>query len=216
MSLFRSLLSSSDGSIIPKEYTLLSCLKITQATGSYIDLNRNVTWGDKIIMDLQPTLYSTNWTTLACSTVGQNYYRFYYNSEGIAPSANVGIVMSNVGTGSTGRATGLQEQRRTFTMTHRTNELSIKVSNIPTLNYSITPSQTPINTGYWRLYATNSNNDRYRGKIFSTQVYDINDNLIINLYPCLRKSDNVAGMYDAINKVFYTSLTNVPFEYETL
>ena len=218
MSVFRNLLMASK-ELIPKEYELLSCLKITDAIGSYIDLQRNVEWGDKIVMDLQPVLYISNWTTIACSSTNTGSYRFYYNSEGTAPNASVGIRMSTPDTGVNGNtqvASGLDNQRRTFTMIHRTTELSIVVKDIPTLSYVATPINTPINTGYWRLYSSASNSDRYRGKIFSTQVYDTNDNLIIDLYPCLRKSDSVAGMYDAINKVFYTSLTTIPFEYETL
>jgi len=213
MSVFRNLISVSN--TMPSGYILVKCLKITDPAGSYIDLVRPVTWGDKIVMDLQPVLYSTNWTTLVCGTIWQNQYRYYYNSEGTAPRASVGVVMSNGTSGSTANTTGLDQQRRTFTMVHRTNQVSISVSGIPTLNYSRTPTSTVKDGGYWRLYSTALNNDRYRGKIFSTQVYDINDNLIIDLYPCLRKFDNVAGMYDKINGVFYTSLA-VPFEYETL
>ena len=39
-------------------------------------------------------------------------------------------------------------------------------------------------------------------RIFNLQLYD-KDVLKINLIPCYRKSDNVIGMYDSVNNVFY-------------
>lgn len=36
------------------------------------------------------------------------------------------------------------------------------------------------------------------------EIYE-SDVLQISLYPCYRKSDNVAGMYDIVNDIFYTS-----------
>jgi hypothetical protein len=42
------------------------------------------------------------------------------------------------------------------------------------------------------------------GKLYYCKLYD-NDVLVRNLIPCYRKSDNAIGMYDTINKVFYTN-----------
>ena len=42
------------------------------------------------------------------------------------------------------------------------------------------------------------------GKLYYCKLYD-NDVLVRNLIPCYRKSDNVIGMYDTINGVFYTN-----------
>ena len=202
---------------LPSGYQAVNCLKITSATGSYIDLNLAVSWGHKIVMDLEPTLYSSNWTTIACSSVNSANYRFYYSSEGMVPSAIVGIRMSQPNTGinsSSGRSTGLNQQRRTFIMTHRTNRLSIQVTDIPTLNYGGTPSYAPANTGVWRLYSQGVGSDRYRGKIYSTQIYDVNDELIVDLVPCLNLTTNKAGMYDLINQVFYPKTAGDDFQYE--
>lgn len=41
-------------------------------------------------------------------------------------------------------------------------------------------------------------------KIYYLRVYDGTD-LVFNLIPCYRKSDNVIGMYDIVNKVFYSN-----------
>ena len=42
------------------------------------------------------------------------------------------------------------------------------------------------------------------GKWYSCKLYD-NGTLIRDLVPCYRKDDNVAGMYDLVNAVFYTN-----------
>lgn len=41
-------------------------------------------------------------------------------------------------------------------------------------------------------------------RLFSYKIYDENL-LLLNLIPCYRKSDNVIGMYDLVNNVFYTN-----------
>ena len=41
-------------------------------------------------------------------------------------------------------------------------------------------------------------------KIYKCSIKD-NNTLVRNFVPCYRKSDNVIGMYDTVNKVFYTN-----------
>jgi len=42
-------------------------------------------------------------------------------------------------------------------------------------------------------------------KLYRCKITDNNGNLIRDLIPCYRKSDNVAGLYDIVNDVFYTN-----------
>jgi hypothetical protein len=42
-------------------------------------------------------------------------------------------------------------------------------------------------------------------KLYKLDIYDENGNHIYDLYPVYRKSDSVIGMYDTVNKVFYTN-----------
>lgn len=44
-------------------------------------------------------------------------------------------------------------------------------------------------------------------RVGTIKVYDINQNLINKYVPCVRKSDNLIGMYDTIEKVFYSTLS---------
>lgn len=48
------------------------------------------------------------------------------------------------------------------------------------------------------------NSTGFKGKIYEFKLYD-NDILVRNFIPCYRKIDNVAGMYDVVNGVFYTN-----------
>lgn len=43
-----------------------------------------------------------------------------------------------------------------------------------------------------------------KAKMFDLQFYD-NNVLKVDLIPCYRKSDNVIGMYDLVNDIFYTN-----------
>jgi len=42
-------------------------------------------------------------------------------------------------------------------------------------------------------------------KLYSCKIYDNSDTLLRNFYCCYRKSDNVIGLYDKVNDVFYTN-----------
>ena len=54
-------------------------------------------------------------------------------------------------------------------------------------------------------------NKKIRGNIYLCEIYDGDFNLVRNLIPCYRKSDNKTGMYDLVNDTFYTSATETDF-----
>ena len=59
---------------------------------------------------------------------------------------------------------------------------------------------------------SNSSSDyHFNGKVFSCKVYK-NDVKVLDLIPCYRKADNVIGMYDTVNEVFYTNNGSGTFE----
>lgn len=49
------------------------------------------------------------------------------------------------------------------------------------------------------------------GKLYSFKILEAND-LVMNFIPCYRKSDSVAGLYDLVTGVFYSSASNVAFK----
>ena len=50
-----------------------------------------------------------------------------------------------------------------------------------------------------------------QSKVYYLRIYR-NENLIVNFVPCYRISDNVIGMYDIVNDVFYTNSGTGSFE----
>ena len=55
-----------------------------------------------------------------------------------------------------------------------------------------------------RVYNVDTANNLISMKLYSCQIYD-NYVLVRNFVPCYRKADNVAGLYDLVNGVFYTN-----------
>jgi hypothetical protein len=76
-------------------------------------------------------------------------------------------------------------------------------------------------SGFLKLYIFKSWNNigsyGFVGKIFGCKIYDISNGtrvLFMHLIPALRKSDNVAGFYDMVNRSFLTDDNLKPFGYK--
>lgn len=59
-------------------------------------------------------------------------------------------------------------------------------------------------SGDFVVLGNNQNYYPFYGKVFYLKIY-FNDEIKHELYPCYRKADNVAGMYDVITDTFYTN-----------
>lgn len=86
------------------------------------------------------------------------------------------------------------------------NKNTIKIENLVGTTDTFEFVYTNFNTPYTiALFATNRGGMLIGNqKIYNCKIYS-NDVLVRDLMPCYRKSDNVIGMYDKINKVFYTN-----------
>lgn len=84
------------------------------------------------------------------------------------------------------------------------NEMLFDGVNVKTPNWNNTPSYP-----YLIFARTTANNHTAVNKDYNCRVYYCKlwngNSLIRDMYPCYRKSDSVAGMYDAVNDVFYTN-----------
>lgn len=63
---------------------------------------------------------------------------------------------------------------------------------------------TTVNMGIFCDIIAGVANDFCSMKLYAMYIYD-NGNLVRDFVPCYRKSDNVAGLYDLVNNVFYTN-----------
>lgn len=77
-------------------------------------------------------------------------------------------------------------------------------------NVDYTSEQTTSVNSLYTFYIGNFNNagrpysNGFLGKIYYSKLYN-NNILVFDGVPCYRKSDNVAGLYDLVNNVFYTN-----------
>lgn len=68
-----------------------------------------------------------------------------------------------------------------------------------------TPNSSDFTTGgHLRIFAASNSSNKAIGKLYSAKIYE-NGVLVRDMIPCYRKSDNVVGMYDIVNDVFYTN-----------
>lgn len=65
-------------------------------------------------------------------------------------------------------------------------------------------TQSTLNLYIFKLNQTSPDGRGFRGKLYYCKLYD-NGILVRDFVPCYRKSDNVIGLYDLVNGVFYTN-----------
>lgn len=89
--------------------------------------------------------------------------------------------------------------------------------------YTVTTSSTNVYAGEYGdvlLFAVRTGNNISNGvkngvlRIYSAKFWEF-DELVRDFVPCIRKSDNIAGMYDKVTKQFFTSANSDTFSIPT-
>lgn len=82
----------------------------------------------------------------------------------------------------------------------------MKMDNNTCIDRGIRPGTQTINETTFLLFNIYQNIQSNSGKMrfFSFVLYDNNEE-VLNLFPCYRKSDGKPGMYDIVNRRFYTN-----------
>lgn len=88
-----------------------------------------------------------------------------------------------------------------------TNNTILKVDNQTILNAGINPSSN------YTIFRINGGNYYAKAKLYEMTIYDTNDILVRDFIPAMRLSDNVVGLYDQANDVFYTNQGTGTFLY---
>lgn len=211
MSMFIDLLRDQDGK--PSgQYKQVKYIKQTSNMAVYIDLDKLYTVDLRYEFDIQIAYTNWNWTTLGSSTVAGSQNRFGYNPEYHEKTPNLFMIFSGSQLTSS-LISGLIESRRIYTFIIEEGFQRASISDCDI--YAVGNKVNITCEGNIRLFAHGSpEGDRYRGKIYGVKIYNSKTNeLLVNLVPCYRKSDNIAGLYDVVNKKFYSSLTETQFEY---
>lgn len=166
---------------LPAEYQEVEYI---ESTGTQW-IETNLDFGIKLIIDIQFT--QTNRGLMGYNGDGGNYW----------------------GTNNTSRA----EIGSTYLVCN-TNDRNVFEINFPLVgNYStlslngqtvVSQYEIRATTSHYKFFKIDGYNLNSKAKLFSCKIYN-NDTFIRNFIPCYRKSDNVIGLFDTINQVFYTN-----------
>lgn len=193
--------SEQKTNILPSEYTQVDYL---QSNGKqYIDIGvkPSTVISTKTIFSVNDVNAERNYIYGTFSGTGINRYQISYTSSFIL-----------IGYGS------LHERNTTTTVDNNKHYLEEKngqltIDNVNVSSLSSTFDDEALNI---YLFACNGNgtisNYSNGTKIYLFEVYN-SGTLIRKLVPCYRNSDNVAGMYDVVNNVFYTNNGTGAFTY---
>ena len=114
---------------------------------------------------------------------GSNRYHYQYGTSGSWPTTNIQDTIVGI----------------EFDVEYGNG--SIKINELKTEDLPITSFYDSTNLA---IFAINGGSYPIDGRVYYFKIFE-DDNLIRNFVPCYRKSDNVIGLYDTINGVFYTN-----------
>lgn len=179
---------------LPKEYQEVEYISSTSARTQYIDLNR-MTNKDNVTKFKIET--SIQWNSIIANAQysGANGGSFL----GIVDEKySFGGVLSTIDA-STNKFDDIE-----FEINYNTRNINYIVNGVQNQG---TRTNAPVNYKLSIFGIFNSSQEisfMCDCKIKYFKIYE-DDNIIFNLIPCYRKSDNVIGMYDLVNDVFYTN-----------
>lgn len=181
---------------LPNGYQEVEYIK---STGSqYIDTGfiPNQNTGIEIIADYTNLTQST--LIASRTAINQNAFGFLVISTGTT-RYDYGTNTYNIGT-----ITGKNTYKLDKNLAYLNGQL-IYTFPPTTINSTFSLTMFSLNTGGTQGSYANG------GKIYSCKIWD-NGVLVRDFIPCYRKRDNVIGMYDMVNNVFYTNLGTGTFE----
>ena len=100
--------------------------------------------------------------------------------------------------------------RYTFDISFKSQEMYFKRNGVVEWFNNNAATATTSDTTLAIFARASNSDDRFRGRVYSLLAYDYlnnpNGQCIADFSPCYRKSDNVAGFWDRINRRFYTNV----------
>lgn len=132
--------------------------------------------------------YTTSNRCFQCSTSGTGYFRLGYGSY-LEASEELAIT----------------DIKYTIETKIENNNYNMYINNSLVISLSANQSYSSYQTLYilsGNIAGTSTSNAKV--KLYSCKIWD-NGSLVRNFIPCYRKSDNVIGLYDLVNGVFYTN-----------
>lgn len=183
--------------------SLYTRIDYIESTGTqYIDSKYYATPNTGIEADFEFTDLTSQQRIFGIHTTDTNYltYTMYINGNG---QFAYGF---KDGTGNW-VTTNIQANKNRHVFKINVNPTYYALDNRAEVELSGTPTKNT-KYGFYILAVANSDNLGIayyaKAKLYSFKIYE-NGILVRNMIPCYRKSDNVAGLYDTLNNVFYTN-----------
>lgn len=176
--------------LVPYEYQRVEYLQSSGSQIIWTGVNTNDCYG--LVIDVQSLTY-----------VGNKWFAGNWNTSSMA----IGMAPSNkfqISVGSTDNAFIPFDMER-HTMGFKGNKYifdDLDLTNVPDYANAKVNQNMPLFT---RLTLGDQYFTAPSMRLFRAQMYDASENLIRDFVPCYRKSDSVAGLWDRVNKVFYTN-----------
>lgn len=186
----------------PVEYILMG-------SGSYIDTGVSLTGG--AIGEMKINILSGNFDNGggvkdgATSKNNRNYFSFYYDSR-------LSRYVIGIGAGGYNNVWNDYSFNTDYTISYNTPARSYVLNGV---SYSYSSKwkdaqNPPYSRWNWVLHANRNTDGTASPNTGETKIYyyklcDHNNVLKIDLYPVIRKSDNVIGMYDTVSGGFFTN-----------
>lgn len=195
---------------LPSEYQEVEWIKAGNDVGAYIDLGfafdtKAKIYLTQLLTDPSVSTYpfgaAENSGKLRCMiSCPYNSKAFCYGSNGSAYISSSTTIVSN---------SDNSMAENSFEMTIEPTKLHIKnATNGASPATQTTQAEYTMSSNLY-LFAQNYNGSaRYGGDriIKAFKYYDKNNELICDIVPCYRKSDNEIGIYDLVRKIFLTNV----------
>ena len=180
-------------------------LEYIESTGKqYIDTGYVPKIGDTYNMIFQPLLLDKNQVFLGSRTTGT----WTTSLDQVYVNQSVNETITN----------GSENKLVFFSGTSYTEYATLSSNQIYNYNFDVSDGNyNEENTNSLYIFAFNNIdqvNAKSSIKLYELKIY--NDGLIYDFVPCLRKSDNEAGLYDLVGHRFYTNDGTNSFVYEEL
>ena len=178
----RSIVSSS---ILPREYQLLNYIQTngTQSIDTGISSSNNIV----AIFDVEYTETSTNTQVLLSTGSSGDQWIGQHDSK------------YGIGTGSDYKLNISSSIRKKLEITFDSSKTALQIEDA-----SISRDSNHNTGNNYYIFSLPNGQAFSKVKLYSAKIYDNNNNLLRNFYPCYQISDNVVGLYDIVTKTFYT------------
>lgn len=176
---------------LPSEYQEVEYIESTGTQYINASLSLYNESNHKIVFDVTPTEFF-NYNTLWGSTYDNDTFEGWIYWDGLLAMRYNWVRYGDDNLVNVGTRYLIEVEKSGTTLIKRVNNIEIGTG---TVNEITTDAD-------FLLFLSGSDYGKY--KTYSCKLYKANE-MVRNFVPCYRKSDNEIGMYDLVNRVFYTN-----------